>query len=185
MGSFKVIIIGSGLSGALLANGLANNGIDFRVYERDSEDSKREGYQIRIGENALVGMRACLQEEDLSRVVGNIGTNIKVPILHDRWFGKFLDLNLLPNYSKSVPIDRVVLRDIFVRPIRQLGRIHYDKKFTKFEIKKVGEREAVLVFFDDGSTDTCDLLIGADGNRSKVMSLMLAIVSEADMTLGQ
>lgn len=168
MSPFKVIIIGSGLSGSLLANGLAKNNIDFVVYERDPEQSRREGYQIRIGENALIGMRSCLDAEQLSLVVKNIGTNVKVPILYDGGFKKFLDLNRLPTYSKSVPIDRVVLREIFVQPVLQLGKIRHDKKFTTYEIIREGHRDLVRVAFDDGSTDTCDLLIGADGNRSKV-----------------
>ncbi|KAI0144693.1 hypothetical protein BJ166DRAFT_582971 [Pestalotiopsis sp. NC0098] len=172
MSSFKVIVIGSGLSGSLLANGLAKHGIDFSVYERDAQDSKRAGYQIRFGENALVGMRACLEPEHLSNVVKHIGPNSKVPILFDKLFCKFLDLNQLPSYSKSVPIDRIVLRDVLADPITKRGKLHYNKKFVNFQIITEGRKEIVLVSFDDGSTDTCDLLIGADGNRSKVNEMV-------------
>lgn len=43
--AFKVIIIGGGLAGSLLANGLSEHAIDFVVYERDAEDSAtRDGY---------------------------------------------------------------------------------------------------------------------------------------------
>ncbi|KAI1847544.1 hypothetical protein JX265_000795 [Neoarthrinium moseri] len=172
MGSFKVIIIGSGLSGSLLANGLANHGIDFLVYERDSCDTKREGYQIRVGENALIGMRACLRVEHLAQVVENIGPNAKVPIIYDKTFQQMLDLNRLPAYSKSVPIDRVALREVLAGPILKLGKLHYDKKFVGCQIIKEEQKELVRVFFEDGSADTCDLLIGADGNRSKVNEML-------------
>ena len=60
MAPFKVIIAGGGLAGSLLARGLERHGIDFVVYERDEENAKREGYQIRLGSAALTGFRACL-----------------------------------------------------------------------------------------------------------------------------
>lgn len=52
---FKVIIVGGGLGGSLLASGLMNNNVDFTLYERDAADSNREGYQIRMGDAALEG----------------------------------------------------------------------------------------------------------------------------------
>lgn len=42
MAHFKVIVIGGGLSGALLTNGLLNNNVNTTLYERDAADSKRE-----------------------------------------------------------------------------------------------------------------------------------------------
>ncbi|KAK6082287.1 hypothetical protein SCUP515_02579 [Seiridium cupressi] len=181
MSPFKVIIIGSGLSGSLLANGLAKHNIDYRVYERDEENSERQGYQIRFGENALVGMRACLHRDHLSRVASNFGPNSRVPIIYDKKFSQFLDLNQLPAYSKSAPIDRIVLRDILAKPITQLGRLNYGKKFIDFQIIQEGQSERVQVSFDDGSTDTCDVLVGADGNRSKVKHMIvLPSVTQAD-----
>lgn len=49
--------------GLPLANGLLNNGVEISVYERDAADSKREGYQIRIGDEADIGFDACLTDE--------------------------------------------------------------------------------------------------------------------------
>lgn len=48
--NFKVIVIGGGLAGSLLTNGLLNNGVEAKLYERDAANSKRDGYQIRLGE---------------------------------------------------------------------------------------------------------------------------------------
>ncbi|KAK7966934.1 uncharacterized protein PG986_001211 [Apiospora aurea] len=69
MSPLKVIIVGGGLSGACLANGILNRAdddgaspIDVTIYERGTEASSRGGYQIRLGAHALVGLRACLTE---------------------------------------------------------------------------------------------------------------------------
>jgi len=45
--TFKILIVGGGLSGLTLANGLLKNGshldIQVDVYERDAQDLNREG----------------------------------------------------------------------------------------------------------------------------------------------
>lgn len=73
MPPFKVIIIGGGLAGACLANGLRRKGIDFVLYERDVENSQREGYQITMGANALVGLRACLEKDQVEQLMKKFG----------------------------------------------------------------------------------------------------------------
>lgn len=42
-------VIGGGLSGLCLANGLLNEKIDVVVYEREQMDARKDGYQIRMG----------------------------------------------------------------------------------------------------------------------------------------
>jgi predicted NAD/FAD-dependent oxidoreductase len=115
MDSFKVIIIGGGLAGSLLANGLINNAIDCLVYEKDTRSSKRGGYQIRLGASALAGFRACLdktQMEALLKLFGRSGgLKSTAPILYDAQLNCLLDLTKFSAYSKSAPINRVVLRD--------------------------------------------------------------------------
>lgn len=61
MAPLKVIVVGGGLAGALLANGLQNNDVKVRVYERDERNIEREGYKNRLGESAMLGFRACLK----------------------------------------------------------------------------------------------------------------------------
>jgi 2-polyprenyl-6-methoxyphenol hydroxylase-like FAD-dependent oxidoreductase len=45
---FKILIVGGGLSGLSLANGLLKHGSDLdiqvEIYERDPQDLNREGY---------------------------------------------------------------------------------------------------------------------------------------------
>lgn len=171
--AFRVVIIGGGLAGNCLANGLLRSGIDFTVYERLPENSKREGYQIRLGADALKGMRACLSQEHLDLIVQKFGpasgSKSDAPVIKNDKFETMLDLTIFPTYNKSAPISRVILRNTLAAPIVASGKLKYGKEFDDYEIIEPGtSEEQVRVWFKDGSHDICDILIAADGSHSKV-----------------
>jgi 2-polyprenyl-6-methoxyphenol hydroxylase-like FAD-dependent oxidoreductase len=173
MAKLKVIIIGSGLAGSLLANGLIANDIDIAVYDRLKQHGKREGYQIRLGAPALMGMRACLSPEHIERITAKFGRagglKSAAPICYSKSFKPLIDLTRFPAYSKSAPISRGILRDALSAPVFDAGKLTYERIFDRFEIVKAGTfGEQVRAWFDDGSYDDCDILIGADGSHSKV-----------------
>lgn len=115
MSGFKVIVVGAGLAGALVGNGLVNQGIECAVYEKDVRGSTREGYQIRLGAAALAGFRACLTKTQLDAVIKKFGRSggmlSSAPILYDQHLTCQLNLTKFPAYTKSAPINRVVLRN--------------------------------------------------------------------------
>ncbi|KAH0440468.1 FAD dependent oxidoreductase [Colletotrichum camelliae] len=174
MSSFKVIIIGSGLAGSLLANSLARHNVDFEVYERAEKHSKREGFQIRLGEGALMGMRACLEQEQIDSIARRFAclTVSNPPIVYDKHFRKMFEPGKLPGYKRSTPINRVSLREALSEPLYKMGKLHNEKRLANYEIHRDGSRRFVKAFFDDDTSDTCDVLIGADGNGSKVNCLL-------------
>lgn len=173
MSSFKVIIVGGGLGGSLLANGLMNHNVDFTLYERDPADSKREGYQIRMGDAALEGFEACLRPDHADAITSKLGMSSNLsstaPILCTSQFKVVLDLSQLPTYSRSAAINRVVLRNLLLAPVQKAEHVEFEKTFSRFEIVRQDDgQERVKVHFADGSTDLCDVLVGADGSGSKV-----------------
>lgn len=173
MAPLKVAIVGGGLSGALLANGLISEGVDVTVYERDSAGSTREGYQIRLGEAAYKGFDACLKEERKAAIQSKLGKSSSpvptAPVVCSSRFKPILDLSKASGYSKSAAINRVVLRNILVEPITNAGRLKYGKGLVRYDIECDEHGiEKVVIHFADGSMETCDLLIGADGSGSKV-----------------
>ncbi|KAK1461551.1 hypothetical protein CMEL01_14505 [Colletotrichum melonis] len=170
---FKVIIAGGGLAGSLLANGLVNHGINVTVYERDSEDAKREGFQIRLGDSAMTGFNACLKPTDIAAIKSQFSqmssTGLTAPTLMNTRFQTVLDLGKIPSYSASSAINRVVLRDILVAPLQERGIIRFEKAFEGYEVFQSNDgKENVRVHFADGTTDTCDILVGADGSGSRI-----------------
>lgn len=180
MAQFKVIIVGSGLAGNLLGNGLINNDIEVEVYECLARDAKREGYQIRLGASALMGMRACLTKEHIDQVVKKFGRAggkfASAPILYDKDFNVILNANRFPTYDKSAPISRKILRDILAEPVDQAGKLFYNKSFSRYDVLNPHTpKEKIAVHFDDGTSSECDILIAADGAHSKVGIVLLKV----------
>ncbi|KAH7171651.1 hypothetical protein DER46DRAFT_677206 [Fusarium sp. MPI-SDFR-AT-0072] len=174
MGNFRVCIVGGGLAGSLLANGLINNGIDTIVFERDEETLKREGYQIRLGDPALTGLASCLTDSQLESIVQKLGrysgSSKTAPSICNTKFQTILDLSALPTYSKSSAINRVVLRDLLLDPVIAEGKVKFGKHFSHYEIIENGSggNESVKLNFTDGSSEYCDILVAADGSGSKI-----------------
>lgn len=64
----RVLIVGAGLSGLCIANSLLRDPaqrFDVSVFERDTVafDSERGGYQIRLGQDGITGLKTCLSPE--------------------------------------------------------------------------------------------------------------------------
>ncbi|KAF1989845.1 FAD/NAD(P)-binding domain-containing protein [Aulographum hederae CBS 113979] len=180
MPPFKVIIIGGGLGGSLLANGLVNqketqSPISVVVYEREAEDAHRRGYQIRLNAHALNGFRACLSATQLDQLVkkfprsGANATRGSAPVLLNKDLELMLDMSKFSVYATSSPINKEVLRDTLQEPLREKGIINNGKKFVRYEMipgEKMGTSQ-VKVHFADGSDDIGDVVIAADGPTSK------------------
>ncbi|OSS46972.1 hypothetical protein B5807_08713 [Epicoccum nigrum] len=146
------------------------------IYERDKADSKREGYQIRLGSGSQAGFRACLTNAHIDKITAKLGqssgSQATAPSIYNTQFDEILDLAHLPTYSKSAAINRVVLRDMLLEPIKKIQRIQYKKRFDRYEIvTRKDSKESVKVCFSDGSHDFCDVLVGADGANSKASAV--------------
>lgn len=89
MQNLHVSIIGAGLGGLCLAQGLARAGIDFDVYERDARtDSRVQGYRLRIDATGQAALAHCLPPDLYALFQQSCST-------HDRP-GALLDARLRP-----------------------------------------------------------------------------------------
>ena len=128
-----VLVIGCGIGGVCLAQGLKKSGISVAVYERDrSAQFRSQGYRISLKEDGSQALRDCLPENLFNLCVA---TAIKSPTRM-----VFLDRHLNQKFMKPIPplpadtffgVNRLTLREILLIGLE--GIVHFDKTFERLE----------------------------------------------------
>lgn len=170
----KVAIIGAGISGLTVANGLLHDidhRFDVQIYERDTVafDSERGGYQLRIGTNGLKALKTVSTEELWSALRQTWrGDATRAPALVEpKHFTLCLDLAKYPAYPTSRSVPRVGLRRALLQPLLEQNRVQFSHRVEKFEFVDNGNG-GVVIYFKNGQTTQADILIAADGSGSKI-----------------
>ncbi|KAI9324714.1 hypothetical protein DFJ73DRAFT_871645 [Zopfochytrium polystomum] len=163
----SIAIIGGGIGGLALAHGLmrdARRGIhhDLRVqvYERDTTASSRgQGYLLGLNPDGVRSLLACCDgEPDVLESLGALfgPESVQGFAMCDQNFGTLL---ATPPATSTC------------------AGIYYGKKFDSYELLDAGEGDGgegephVRIRFTDGSTAEADILVGADGARSRTRPL--------------
>lgn len=170
----KVAIIGAGISGLAVANGLLNDPaqrFDVQVYERDSVafDSERGGYQLRIAQNGLDALRS-ISDEDLWSALRQTwaGDVSRAPsVVEPKHFEICMHLRDYKAYPASRPVPRSGLRKALLQKLLDQHRVHFNNRLEEFEYIDSG-RGGVAIRFDNDRKVTTDILIAADGSGSQV-----------------
>jgi 2-polyprenyl-6-methoxyphenol hydroxylase-like FAD-dependent oxidoreductase len=180
--SFKVLVIGGGIGGLCLAQGLQRSGIDVEVYERDRTRTDRlEGYRIHIDPDGAKALHSCLPEKTWDTFVAStvdlgpfrfLTEDLRELMLMDPAADSSADSG--PT-ERSHAIDRVTLREILLTELDDV--LHFDKKFERYERSPEGK---VTAHFADGTTATGDVLVGADGVNSPVRQQYLPQLERVD-----
>lgn len=182
MQDFHVVIIGAGLGGLCLAQGLKRAGIRFDVYERDpAADSRLQGYRIRIDTDGQRALEACLPQAqfDLFRATASSSPRS----------GRFLTPQLQPVAGPApmswdtgededggdLSVNRLTLREILLAGIED--HVHFDRALTQYRCLEDGRVE---IQFENASVVSCDLLVGADGVNSQVRRQLAPYAEPAD-----
>ncbi|KAI8179423.1 Phenol 2-monooxygenase [Colletotrichum sp. SAR 10_75] len=170
----RVAIIGAGISGLAVANGLLKDPdgrFDVQVFERDTIafNSERGGYQLRISTNGLNALKT-ISDSELWSLIREVwaGDQAEAPTIVDpKTFAARLRLGDLKLYPKSQAIPRTGLRGALLQPLLVQGRVHFSHTFTRFELMP-GEQCGVLLHFDGQASQEADILIASDGSGSQV-----------------
>jgi len=178
--TFKVIIAGAGLGGLCLAQGLAKAGIEFEVFERDATSTSRpQGFRIQINPDGNRALHACLHSRLYTEYVATCGRLDEGLTFATEDLRELLSLRWPADPPDVVDAYRSASRSILRRVLLDgIGdRIHFNKRFVRYE-KETGGK--ITAYFDDGSSVTGDLLVGADGVNSGVRKQFLPNADAVD-----
>jgi 2-polyprenyl-6-methoxyphenol hydroxylase-like FAD-dependent oxidoreductase len=171
--TLRVIIVGGGIGGLCLAQGLHAAGISVAVYERDAGPHTRsQGYRLNIEPVGSRALHDCLPAhlwEMLVATAGDPGPGMGV-------FTERLSLLMreddvpagLGPSERAHAVSRITLRRLLLAGLDDI--VHFGKEFTSYRQNAEG---TVTAFFADGTSTTGELLVGADGARSRVRRQLL------------
>lgn len=205
MSALHVTIIGAGLGGLCLAQGLRRAGISFDVYERDDAPAARfQGYRLRIDADGLDALTQCLPSIQIERIrertaVTRTGGRFVTPQLRDAdvvlppsWHNAHTDNETVVHHRRTpsstarrtpppegIPGDlslhRQTLRELLLDGI--LDRVHFGKSFSRTTTTDDGHRVA---HFEDGTCSAPGLVVAADGTHSRVREYVLPGMAPRD-----
>ncbi|GAA2150339.1 FAD-dependent monooxygenase [Kitasatospora kazusensis] len=165
----RVLVIGGGIGGLCLAQGLRQAGVDVQVYERDeSADGRRQGYRLRISPEGEAALLACLPAPLARLLAATANTRDDSGLvaydeqLVEQWAPHFDDPRAGLD-DKIDAVDRVTLRRILLAGLDEV--VHFGKNFQRLERTADGR---VTAYFEDGTEAAGDVLVAADGTNSRV-----------------
>jgi len=168
----NVAVIGAGIGGLTLAQGLVRAGIDVTVYERDRGlDSRGQGYRIHL--HAAAALKACLPPdlyELCAATAGKPSTQVTVMTGGLR----ILRCTEVNAAGLSTAVNRQTLREILAARLACV--IKFGRTCTGFSQDSGGVR----VLFADGAQADADVLVGADGVGSPVRRQYLPRLAVAE-----
>ncbi|WP_433337535.1 FAD-dependent oxidoreductase [Spirillospora sp. CA-294931] len=173
-----VLVIGAGLGGLCLAQGLRRAGIGVAVYERDASPAVRaQGHRLHINAAGRRALAANLPP-DLFALIGSMAGRppARVSGFDDqlRPTGVFdLDEDLAPDQDLDrimpahVVIDRRALHRVLLEGLD--GVVEFGRHCVGYEV----DRAVVTARFADGRTARGTLLVAADGIGSRIRAQRL------------
>ena len=164
---FHVVIIGGGIGGLTLAQGLKRAGVSAAVYERDRTLTDRlQGYRVHISPTGGLALHECLPAHLFEVFDSTCGA----PNTAVRFFTEQMRLLLAFEGDLVASADpvahhrsasRITLRQVL---LAELGNVHFGKTFQRYEDQ--GGR--IVAYFEDGTRAEGDVLVAADGGGSRV-----------------
>lgn len=184
--SDPVLIIGAGIAGLALAQGLHKHNIPFRLFERDpSFHSRTQGYRVRVSDGGIQTLQDHLSAERFEHLCRSCAQDVadsNVPsAVHDATVSGSEEPMFPPGKGPPqgaggtiLSADRSALREVLRQGIE--GSTEHGREFEAYEQDSGG----ITVRFRDGSSARGSALVGADGAWSRVRRCKLPDYQLAD-----
>ncbi len=164
----RVSVIGAGIGGLTLAQGLHRAGIDVAVHDKDPRIGATGGYRLALDAPACAALRRNLSPEHYQALQGSSAppeAARRITFADHRL--RALSVARFPRTEEALMIGRVPLRTLLAEGLGD--RVRFGVAYTGHEIRADGR---VVAHFDDGTTDVADVVVGADGIRSRVAAAL-------------
>jgi 2-polyprenyl-6-methoxyphenol hydroxylase-like FAD-dependent oxidoreductase len=168
----KVLVVGGGIAGGVLSLGLAQKGVEVVLVDLRSELGG-VGHGITLQGNALKAFQAVgIYDRLAEHGFAFSHLRMKSPDGHT-----IMEIPTPPMGGPDLPGTMGALRgdlaDILADEVTKAGvDVRLGTTMTSFDDRGGSADPGVVVTLSDGSTETVDLLVGADGIRSKVRPMM-------------
>ncbi|KAI0881075.1 salicylate hydroxylase [Annulohypoxylon maeteangense] len=167
----RIAIIGGGVAGASLIHALVKfSHLDVHIFESAAE-FKEAGMAFGIARNAqaalqLIGPEAaqCLERAGAVPMRG-----VRIMLAQGEWAGSIADE--IDEAAQGKRLTSIVHRANFLQEL--LAGIPQDQMHASKKLQKIDQNGPITLYFVDGTTHECDILIGADGIHSTVRKLVL------------
>jgi 2-polyprenyl-6-methoxyphenol hydroxylase-like FAD-dependent oxidoreductase len=167
----RVSVIGAGLGGLCLAQGLRGAGIEAQVFERDPAITARfQGYRLVLNPVGFDALRGCLPQRWHPLLDAVVGDAYGERLILDPQLNQIGELG--PGRT-GIVVDRDVLRRLLLTGLT----VHTGAALTGYDLLANGQVEAR---FADRDPATADLLVGADGVNSAVRSVLSPQITPTD-----
>jgi 2-polyprenyl-6-methoxyphenol hydroxylase-like FAD-dependent oxidoreductase len=159
------LVIGGGIAGPVTAMALRKAGIEPTVYEAYATPADGVGAMLTVAPNGLDALRIFGADE----AVREIGQPMERMVMAD---GRGKRIGVIPGLAGLPPSQALWRSDLYRvlhdHAVAQGVRMEYGKRLVAVEDTPTG----ITAQFADGSIATGDVLVGADGIRSTVRSLI-------------
>jgi 2-polyprenyl-6-methoxyphenol hydroxylase-like FAD-dependent oxidoreductase len=166
--NLRVIIIGAGTGGLALAHGLKQAGMNVCVYERDRTPREDQGgYRVGISPAGSRALKSLVPASLYELFVATCARAPRYFNLLTEQFAELLCLAIEGEAASAMDGEKNVIRKT-LRRVLLTGlddQVFFDKKFIAYESNPDG---TVTARFEDATSASADVLIGADGAGSRV-----------------
>lgn len=175
----KVVVIGAGIGGLVLAHTLRGFGVDVHVYDRDVDLECTGSYRLHLDSNATDVLRRRISPEAYRALLASAsGPEMfrQVSVLDQ----SMRQLVRIPNIAgeDDMLIGRIPLRTILAVGLDDV--VHFGCEFTDFTVE---DDDTVTAHFADGSTVHADVLVAADGAGSPITATLAGKATAEELPL--